>query len=92
MLQVNYATIRDVQRNYKRISEKVNNDDFSYVVMSNNKPQFVIVSMKTFSELKAPQGKSEELSLLSLIDWAEEQDFDLPSDLSEKHDAYLWGK
>ena len=51
-----------------------------------------IETMKTFSELKAPQVKNQELSLLGLIDWAEEQDFDLPSDLSEKHDTYLWGK
>jgi hypothetical protein len=28
-------------------------------------------------------------ALLSLLDWAERQNLDLPSDLSEKHDEYL---
>lgn len=92
MLQVDYTTIRDVQRNYKKISDDVNNDDMSFVVMSNNRPQFVIVSLKTFSKLQSPQTNDQGLSLLGLIDWAEKKDFDLPSDLSEKHDEYLWGK
>jgi hypothetical protein len=30
--------------------------------------------------------------LLSLLAWAERQSLDLPSDLSEKHDTYLWEK
>jgi hypothetical protein len=30
--------------------------------------------------------------LLSLLAWAERQNLDLPTDLSEKHDEYLWGK
>jgi PHD/YefM family antitoxin component YafN of YafNO toxin-antitoxin module len=92
MLQVDYTTIRKVQRNYKKISDDVNNDDMSFVVMSNNRPQFVIVSLKTFSKIQTSQANDQGLSLLSLIDWAEKKDFDLPSDLSEKHDEYLWGK
>jgi hypothetical protein len=48
--------------------------------------------MKIFSELKSPQIKDEGLSLLGLIDWAEKKNFDLPSDLSENHDEYLWKK
>jgi hypothetical protein len=30
--------------------------------------------------------------LLILLVWAERQNFNLPSDLSEKHDNYLWEK
>jgi len=30
--------------------------------------------------------------LLSLLEWAERQNLDLPADLSEKHDEYLWEK
>jgi len=89
MLNVDYTTIREVQRNPKRISEKVNEADMSYVVMSNNRPQFVIVGLKTFSQLQKPNTNDAGASLLSLIDWAEKKDFDLPSDLSEKHDEYL---
>ena len=92
MLQVDYTTIRDVQRNYKKISEEVNKEDLSFVVMSNNRPQFVIVSLKTFSQLQTPQEKDAGASLLSLIDWAEKKDFNVPVDLSEKHDEYLWKK
>jgi hypothetical protein len=31
-------------------------------------------------------------ALLSLLAWTERQNFDLPADLSEKHDEYLWEK
>jgi hypothetical protein len=37
-------------------------------------------------------GKQAVASLLSLLEWAEKQDFKLPADLSEKHDKYLWEK
>jgi hypothetical protein len=33
--------------------------------------------------------KQAVASLLSLLDWADKKDMDLPSDLSEKHDAYV---
>ena len=92
MLQVDYTTIRDVQRNYKKISEEVNKEDLSFVVMSNNRPQFVIVGLKTFSQLQTLHEKDAGASSLSLIDWAEKKDFDIPADLSEKHDEYLWKK
>jgi hypothetical protein len=32
------------------------------------------------------------MALLSLLGWAERQNLGLPSDLSEKHDEYLWEK
>ena len=92
MLSVGYTTIREVQRDYKKISEEVNKDDLSLVVMSNNRPQFVIVSLKIFNQFQKPHVNDAGVSLLSLIDWAEKKDFDLPSDLSEKHDDYLWKK
>lgn len=90
MLQVDYTTVREVQRNPKKISQKVNEADFSYVVMSNNKPQFVIVSLKNFSKLQKPKKQSEAAPLLDLLTWAEQADLDLPADLSQKHNRYLW--
>jgi len=30
--------------------------------------------------------------LLSLLEWAERQNLDLPANLSEKHDEYFWEK
>ena len=90
MLNVDYTTIREIQRSPKKISDKVNKTDQSFVVMSNNRPQFVIVSLKAFSQLQKPNQNGTGASLLSLIDWAEKKDFDLPEDLSERHDDYLW--
>jgi hypothetical protein len=37
-------------------------------------------------------GKQALTALLSLLAWAEKQNFNLPADLSEKHDKYLWEK
>jgi len=60
--------------------------------MSNNKPQFAIVSLKLLSQIQKPPEKDETAPLLGLLDWANKKDLDLPSDLSEKHDEYLWEK
>jgi hypothetical protein len=39
---------------------------------------------------RKPHEKDDAVSLLNLSDWAEKRDSDLSSDLSEKHDEYLW--
>lgn len=90
MLHVDYTKLREVTRNPQKISEKVNHADVSFVVMSNNKPLFVLISVKNFSELQRPPAKDEGLSLLGLIDWAEKKNIAGPKDLSENHDKYLW--
>jgi hypothetical protein len=36
--------------------------------------------------------KQAAATMLSLLEWAEKQDFKLPADLSEKHAEYLWKK
>ncbi len=92
MLNIDYTTLREIQRNPKKVSDEVNKEDQSLVVMSNNRPQFVIMGLKTFSKLQTPKKTEKGSSLLALIDWAEKKDFDLPSNLSEKHNEYLWKK
>src|SRR3954471_13083593 len=92
MLNVDYTTLREVQRNPKKVSEEVNKEDKPFIVMSNNRPQFAIVSLKLLSQMQKYPGKNNAASLLSLLDWAEKKDFNLPADLSEKHDEYLWEK
>jgi prevent-host-death family protein len=92
MLNVDYTTLREIQRNPKKVSEEVNKEDKPFIVMSNNKPQFAIVSLKLFSQIQKPHEKDETTSLLGLLEWADKKDLDLPSDLSEKHDEYLWEK
>lgn len=78
MIHVDYTTIRDVQRNYKKISEVVNKENLSFVVMSNNRPQFVIVGLKAFSEMQTLPGTDAGASLLNLIDWAEKKTLTYP--------------
>jgi hypothetical protein len=92
MLNIDYTTIRDIQRNYKKISEEVNTEDVSFVVMGNNRPQFVIIGIKNFAKLHPSPKQNAGLSLLGLIDWAEENKIEGPEDLSEKHNEYLWDK
>jgi len=52
MLNVDYTTLREVQRNPKKVSEEVNKEDKPFIVMSNNKPQFAIVSLKLLSQIQ----------------------------------------
>ena len=37
------------------------------------------------------KAKANKEPLTALVDYAETKDFDLPADLSEKHDQYLHG-
>jgi hypothetical protein len=47
----------------------------------------------TSSKLSFTRVRKKAVSpLLSLLEWAERQNLDLPPDLSEKHDEYLWEK
>jgi hypothetical protein len=51
------------------------------------------MSKGTSSKTSSTRVRKQEISpLLSLLEWAEKQNFDLPADLSEKHDEYLWEK
>jgi len=51
------------------------------------------MSEATSSKTSSTRVKKQAVaSFLSLFDWAERQNLDLPADLSEKHDEYLWEK
>jgi hypothetical protein len=51
------------------------------------------MSKATSSKTSSTRVRKQAVSpLLILLAWAERQNLDLPTDLSEKHDAYLWGK
>lgn len=89
MLQTNFTTIQQVRRNYKKIVEQVEETHTPTVVISNNQPQFAIVSIKM---LKAMQPKGNAQGLLDLAKWAEENNVKGPKDLSKNHDKYIWGK
>lgn len=87
--QITYTNIRDLQRNYRKISESLKKTDRPTIVMSKNEPQFAIVNLKTLEKLqKKPQNSVHKL--LQLAEWGEKQQFDLPPDLGKNHNKYAW--
>jgi PHD/YefM family antitoxin component YafN of YafNO toxin-antitoxin module len=90
--QVNYTNIRDVQRNYRKISEAIRKTDKPIIVMSKNEPQFAIVSIKTLEKFQKVAVVNSAQKLLQLAVWGENQNFDLPDDLGVNHNKYAWGK
>jgi hypothetical protein len=51
-----------------------------------------MIDAKSSKANSARVWKQAGAALLSLLAWAEKQNFNLPADLSEKHDKYLWEK
>lgn len=92
MLNITYTTIRDVQRNYKQVADDVNKHNTPVVVISNNQPQFAIVSMDMLQELQKIKSINSAQGLLKLADWAEKTHTKGPKDLSENLDKYMWEK
>lgn len=92
MLNTDFTNIRDIQRNYKRVSEEVNKTDKPLVVMSKNQPQFVVVSLKTLDRLQQNEAQNSAQRLLNIAVWAKKMSIKGPKDLSEKHDHYAWDR
>ncbi|MGI0060668.1 MAG: hypothetical protein ACREBJ_12965 [Nitrosotalea sp.] len=93
MLQTNYTTIQDVRRNYKKVKDEVDETNTPTIVISNNQPQFAIVSMKMLQNFHGKTSNSQGAQgLLALARFAEENHIKGPKDLSENHDTYIWGK
>ncbi len=90
MTNTNFTTIQEVRRNYKKVIEQVEESNTPTIVISNNQPQFAIVSLEM---LKAMQVNSQSAQgLLALGKWAEKEHINGPKDLSENHDKYIWDK
>lgn len=93
MLQTNYTTIQDIRRNYKKVKDEVDETNTPTIVISNNQPQFAIVSMKMLQKIHTQTNSNQGAQgLLALARWAEENHIKGPKDLSENHDKYIWGK
>ncbi len=90
MLNTNFTNIRDIQRNYKKVSEEVNKTDKPLIVMSKNQPQFVVVSLKTLDRLQESETQNSAQKLLSIAVLARKIGIKGPKDLSEKHNEYAW--
>lgn len=90
MLNTNFTTIQDIRRNYKEIVDQVNETNLPTVVISNNRPQFVIVSVKMLSDFQKLTIQKTAKGLVQLAQWAEKVHTKGPKDLSQNLDKYLW--
>ena len=86
------VSARDIQRSYKQVVERVRQKKEAAVLMRQREAQAVIVSIEDFQELQEMRKKN---SAQNLLDWAHEmrellKGEKLPSDLSTRHDYYLW--
>lgn len=90
MFQTNYTSIREIQRNYKKLSREVNKTDTPTIVLSNNEPQFAIISLKTLTNLQVATFTKSAQALLELGNVAKKEKAKGPKDLSIHHDEYAW--
>ena len=82
----------DIQKRYKEIVERVRETRQPALLMNNKEPQAAIVSLEDLTELQEVRRRNSAKNLLT---WAAEvqellKDEQLPSDLSSRHDYYLW--
>lgn len=87
MLTVN---IRDLSRTPKRVVEEVKKTKQPKQIVSQKKPQAVIVSLEDYQKLEDLKHKQSVQGLFKLAELAEKLQVKGPADLSEKMDEYLW--
>ncbi len=90
MLGIRFTNIRDIQRNYRKVTKKVNATNTPLIVLSRNQPQFAIVSLKTLQVLEQRNQPNTLQALKEIAQWAREHDVRAPADLSERHNEYTW--
>jgi len=86
------VSARDIHRNYKDIVERVKLTRQPAILMSQKEPQAALVSLEDLEELKEARRKNSARALLELAQEAREvlKNENLPSDLSQRHNYYLW--
>lgn len=52
MREENFTTIQELRRNYKKVKNLVDEINMPIIVISNNRPQFAIISMKMLENIK----------------------------------------
>ena len=67
------VSITDVTRNFKKIKNQINSTQEPCVILDNNKPCAVILSVEQFNAL-TENNKSDERKLLKFKDFATEED------------------
>lgn len=82
----------DFQKQYKTVVERVKQTKQPALLTSKNEPQAVLISLEDFAKLQDLRRRNSAKNLLA---WAKDvqellKDEHLPSDLSARHDYYLW--
>lgn len=90
MLNTQFTTIRELQRNYKKLGDTVNKTNEPFIILSKNKPQFAVVSLQMLEEMTEKNKKNSVQALLDLAAWAKKHKIRGPKDLSVNHDKYTW--
>lgn len=94
MLSTDTVSVRDVLRNHKQILEIVMKTKKRLTIMSQNKPQAVIVSLEDLRRLEELESQIKyQQSTKSLLETAKKvrdvlKDTKLPADLSTRHDLH----
>jgi prevent-host-death family protein len=82
----------DIQKRYREVVERVKQTKQRAVLMSRNQPQAVIVSLEDLHKLEDMRRRNSGREALAFAKEVREllKDEKLPSDLSTRHDYYLW--
>lgn len=80
-----------IVNDYKKIFDQVVDSDEPVIISNHGKPVVAVISIKKLERLEGEQGAK---TLLALSQEARMllKGKDLPTDLSERHDYYLWEK
>ncbi len=84
-------TSREMQRNQKKVFNKVKKTSQPAIVVSHNKKQVAIISLECFDKLQRIVDIDRAKTLLDLADYAEKIGSKGPKDLSKNLDKYVWG-
>lgn len=63
----NMASVRDLQRDYRRLFDQVKSTGEPLVVLKNNKPEVAVVDIDTLEEMKAQKRRLETLETQEAI-------------------------
>jgi hypothetical protein len=82
----------EILRHYKRIFEQLIATNQPMIVYTQNGTKVALITVKDLEKLSKMKRKESAKTLLSLAHEARKltKDEQLPTDLSERHDEYLW--
>src|SRR5947208_2926432 len=83
---------REIVRHYQRLFKQVAAQNEPVILATKHGAQVALISLETLAEFTRLQEEASGQALLALAQKARQltQDKDLPTDLSTRHDAYLW--